>query len=119
VRWLPLVGGPEHHPHREHEQDHAAGDRQRPDREVQQRAQQFAQHHQHDGHCGRRGQHLALHLPLGGRVKGSGDFQERDQRELRADADQQYQERVDRTGSGDRCLIHPPSVAEVAFWRLV
>lgn len=49
------------------------------------------------------------------RVKGSGDFQERDQRELRPDTDQQYQERVDRTGSGDRCLIHPPSVTEVAF----
>jgi hypothetical protein len=36
---------------------------------VQQRAQQLAQHHQHDGHCGRRGQHFALYLPLGGRSR--------------------------------------------------
>ena len=109
---MAVAGGwPEHHPHRQHEQDHATGDGQGSDREVQQHAQQLAQHHEHDGHRRRCGQHLALDPPLGRQVKGSRDFQERDQRELRPDTDQQDQEGVDRTGSGDRGLIHLPSVA--------
>ena len=49
-------------------------------------------------------------LAAGSRERG--DFQERDERDLRPDTDQQYQERVDRTGSGDRCLIHLPRMAE-------
>jgi hypothetical protein len=83
--------------HRLHEQDHAASDGQRSDTEVQHCAQQLAQHHEYQGHCRCDGQHLALHLPPGGRVKGSCDGQDRDQRELWPDTDQQYQECIDRT----------------------
>jgi hypothetical protein len=46
-------------------------------------------------------QHRALHAPLGRRVQGTCHLQERDQRELRPDADQQQQERVDRTCGRD------------------
>jgi hypothetical protein len=82
---------------------------------VQQRAQQFAQHHQQHGYYRRRGQHPALHLAFGGLVEGRGHFQERDQRQLRPDAYQQYQKRVDRTGRGDRGLVHLPSLPKRAF----
>jgi hypothetical protein len=92
----------EHHRGREYEEDHAARDRQRSDREVQQTPQQLAQHHQHYGNGRRGGQHLAQHAPLRRAVQGRRDFQERYQSEFRPDADQQHQERVDRAGRGDR-----------------
>ena len=71
---VAATGLREHHPHRMDEQDHATGDRQGADGEVQQDTQQLAEHDQDKGHGGRGDQHLAAHTPLRCRVKRRRDI---------------------------------------------
>ena len=73
-------------------------------------AQQFTQDHERYGHGRRRAQHLALHPLSGGVVQGRGGLQERDQRELGPDADEQHEEGVDNVGCRNRCLVHGPLI---------
>jgi hypothetical protein len=74
---------------------------------VQQPGQEFAQPDEDQGHHPRGGEHLADHDGLGVAVDAGRDLQKRHQRELRPDADQQQQERVDHQVDVDRRVIHP------------
>jgi hypothetical protein len=105
---------PEHHPHRRHEQDHSARGRQRPDRDVRQKARGSSPSTM------RATATVAAVTIISGctlllvaGLREAGISHGRDQRELGPNADQRHRERVDRTGSGDRCLVHRRSVAEM------
>ncbi len=69
-------------------------------------ANNFAEADQeHRDHAG-GGEHLAHHQPLGRHVNRGGDLQERHERDLRPDADEQQQEGVDHQVDIDRRVIH-------------
>jgi hypothetical protein len=79
-----------------------AGDPERTRREVQQPGQQSAEDQQEDGDRGGGGQHLAEDAALGGLWHLLSGLEERHQRDLWPDADQEQQERVDDEGGVER-----------------
>jgi hypothetical protein len=73
---------------------------------VEQSGQQLTEDDEENrDHPGGR-EHLADHHLLGRRVDPGGGLEERDERDLRPDADEQQQEGVDHQGDVDRRVIH-------------
>src|SRR5262249_33044232 len=98
----------EHHGGRDDQQDDAAGDAERARREVQQPGKQAAEDQQQRGDQGGGGQHLAPDAALGGFRHARGHAEERNQRDLGPDPDQEQQDRVDDEGGVQRSeLFHP------------
>jgi hypothetical protein len=96
----------EHHGDRDDEQDDPARDAQRARREVQQPGQHAAEDEQEDGDRGGGGQHLAQDAALGHLGHPGGHLEERHQRDLGSDSDQEQQERVDDEGDVQRLEFH-------------
>jgi hypothetical protein len=73
---------------------------------MKQSRQHFAEHDQENRHHAGGGEHLAHHQLLGRRIDRGGDLQERHERDLRSNADEQQQKGVDHQVDVDRRVIH-------------